>query len=84
LLRAEVLFAVRDEMPLTLGDLMFRRISRASTGHPEPDLLRTCAQTMGQEVGWDEARIKQEIAAVENAPTLWQAGCGVPAQRASP
>lgn len=81
LLRAEVLFAVRDEMPLTLGDLLFRRISRASTGRPEPALLRTCANTMGHELGWDEARIQQDIAAVEQAPTLWQAGCGVLAQK---
>ncbi|MDD2239618.1 MAG: glycerol-3-phosphate dehydrogenase/oxidase [Kiritimatiellae bacterium] len=73
LLRAEVLFAVRDEMPLTLGDLLFRRISRASTGRPEPALLRICAETMGQELSWDEAQIQQEITAVENAPTLWQA-----------
>jgi hypothetical protein len=28
---------------------------------------------MGQELSWDEAQIQQEITAVENAPTLWQA-----------
>jgi glycerol-3-phosphate dehydrogenase len=74
LLRAECLFALRDEMPQTLGDLVFRRTGIASAGRPEPAILQVCAETMGAERGWNTARIQSEIAAVEKAPSLWQAG----------
>lgn len=83
LLRAELRFCIRDEMPQTLGDLLFRRTGIASAGLPEPAILRTCAETMGRESGWSAARIQDEIAAVERAPHLWQAGC-FPAGRGAP
>ena len=38
---------------------------------------------LGQELGWNAERIRDEIAAVERAPHLWQAGC-FPAGRSAP
>ena len=78
LLRAECLFALRNEMPQTLGDLVFRRISLASTGRPAPDRLRLCAETMGRERNWNANRILAETDAVLHAPTLWQAAASPP------
>jgi glycerol-3-phosphate dehydrogenase len=75
LLRAELLFVLREEMPQTLGDLVFRRTGIASAGLPDGTVLRLCAETMGQERGWSPERIRAETAAVEKAPNLWQAGC---------
>lgn len=75
LLRAELLFALREEMPQTLGDLVFRRTGLASAGRPDAAVLRICAETMGTERGWSPDRVRDEIAAVEHAPSLWQAGC---------
>lgn len=75
LLRAEMLFCIRDEMPQTLGDLVFRRAGIASAGRPESRRLRACAEAMGRERGWSDDRIRHEIEAVERVPNLWQAGC---------
>jgi glycerol-3-phosphate dehydrogenase len=75
LLRAELLFALREEMPQTLGDLVFRRTGLASAGSPPVAVLRLCAETMGAERGWSTERIRSEMVAVEKAPNLWQAGC---------
>lgn len=75
LLRAELLFALREEMPQTLGDLVFRRTGLGSAGRPAAAILRVCAETMAAERGWNADRLRREWAAVEQAPNLWQAGC---------
>lgn len=76
-MRAEVLFTLDEEMPQTLADLVFRRTGLASAGRPSSAVLRVCAETMGTALGWTNGRLQDEIAAVENAPTLWQAGCAL-------
>ena len=76
LLRAELLFAMREEMPQTLGDLVFRRTGIAAAGLPVPGVLHRCAETMAAECGWSATRMQAEIAMVEQAPSFWQAGCG--------
>ena len=68
-------FCLRNEMAQKLGDLVFRRAGLASAGKPGADVLRTCAEAMGRELGWSAERIQNEIQAVERAPHLWQAGC---------
>ncbi len=74
-LRAEIRFVLQEEMPLKLGDLVFRRTGLASAGLPSEDVLRICAETMGREHDWSVARMQDELAAVKRAATLWQAGC---------
>lgn len=75
LLRAEARFCLRNEMPQTLGDLVFRRTGIASAGLPPAEALRAWADAMGAELNWSADRIQAEIRAVERAPHLWQAGC---------
>jgi len=65
-LRAEALHAVREEMALTLGDVIFRRTEIGSAAHPGREALDTVASAMAAELGWDGPRIAREIADVES------------------
>lgn len=60
--RAEVEYAVREEMALTLEDFMERR-SRLLLWEPDNGLSATqgVAQAMGAALGWDAARVDDEI-----------------------
>ncbi len=61
---AEVVHAVRREMALKLGDVVFRRTSLGLAGVPDEACLWACAALMGNELGWDAARARREIAEV--------------------
>lgn len=63
-IKAEVVHAVREEMARKLGDVVFRRTDLGTGEHPGEDALRTCADLMASELGWNEARIRQEMADV--------------------
>ena len=62
---AQIPFSVREEMALTLEDLVMRRTSIGQFGRPAPELLVQLAATMGMELGWSPARQQSEIAGVE-------------------
>jgi glycerol-3-phosphate dehydrogenase len=64
-LRAEVLHAVREEMAGTLGDVVFRRTDLGTGCDPGKAALLECARLMAAEMGWDEARIADEVSGVE-------------------
>lgn len=68
--RAEVLYAVRAEMALTLADVALRRTDLAAGGHPGDDALRAAASVMAGELGWSPARQADEIRAIEREITL--------------
>lgn len=61
LLKAEVIHAVREEMAVTLADVVLRRSDCGTTGSPSRHELRAIAEVMAAELGWDEARISGEI-----------------------
>jgi glycerol-3-phosphate dehydrogenase len=63
--RAEVLYAVRAEMAVTLADVALRRTDLAAGGHPGDDALRAAASIMAGELGWSAERQTDEIRAVE-------------------
>ena len=66
-LLAEVVFAARCEQALTLADALLRRTRlgvlapRALCAAQSEAPLRV-ARAMGEELGWDESRIRQEVA----------------------
>jgi glycerol-3-phosphate dehydrogenase len=60
-LEAEVVHAIRNEMALTLADVVFRRTDLATGGHPGEEALAACASVMARECGWDAARTQQEL-----------------------
>lgn len=70
-LRAEVLYAVREEMAQTLADVVLRRTGLGAAGHPGEAALRQCARLMAGELGWSEARTRQEIEDVNAAYPAW-------------
>jgi glycerol-3-phosphate dehydrogenase len=61
ILRAEVLYGIREEMAQTLGDVVLRRTELGSAGHPGNAVALVCAEIMATELGWDWARGQREI-----------------------
>jgi glycerol-3-phosphate dehydrogenase len=64
---AQVLFAVREEMALTLSDVVMRRTCMGQIGAPSAAALETAASIMAAELGWDAARKDREIASLAGA-----------------
>jgi glycerol-3-phosphate dehydrogenase len=64
-LAAEVVHVVEHEMAMTLGDIVVRRTALGSAGHPGRAAIEGCARVAAPRLGWDAARIAQEIAQVD-------------------
>jgi glycerol-3-phosphate dehydrogenase len=64
-LGAEVVYAMREEMAITLADAVLRRTEAGVTGHPGRPALERAAALMAFELGWEPPRIEAEIAACE-------------------
>jgi glycerol-3-phosphate dehydrogenase len=62
--QAEVVHAVREEMAIKLGDVVFRRTDLATGRPPSEAELATCARLMAGELGWSDAQVEVETAAV--------------------
>ncbi len=61
---ADMLFCARREMVLHLEDLLRRRLPLLILTRLAPDELRRIATRVAETLGWDEARLQQELAAV--------------------
>lgn len=68
-IEAEVRYAVRHEMAVTLPDVVFRRTGLGTIGHPGTPCLQRCAELMSEELAWSPERVPAEIRAVEEAFT---------------
>jgi glycerol-3-phosphate dehydrogenase len=64
-LGAEVVYAMREEMAITLADAVLRRTEAGVTGHPGRPALERAAALMAFELGWPPAHVEAEIAACE-------------------
>ena len=64
---AEILYAVQEEMAVTLADAVLRRTEAGSRGHPGDDALRAAAAVMGEALGWSETQRADECRAVARA-----------------
>jgi glycerol-3-phosphate dehydrogenase len=64
---AEVIHAVREEMALTLLDVIQRRTDLGSAGLPSMKTLQRCAELMSRELGWTLERQQAEINSVTEA-----------------
>ncbi|MGE3508361.1 MAG: FAD-dependent oxidoreductase [Vicinamibacterales bacterium] len=62
---AQIVWAVRHEMAVTLADAVLRRTPLGALGHPGRPALMQAAAIMAAELGWDEARVSAEIDAVD-------------------
>jgi glycerol-3-phosphate dehydrogenase len=62
---AEVIYTIRQEMACTLADIVIRRTSIGSSGHPGEPMIAAIARIAADECGWDADRRHREIAAVD-------------------
>ncbi|MDP1670487.1 MAG: glycerol-3-phosphate dehydrogenase/oxidase [Alphaproteobacteria bacterium] len=62
---AQIRYAARHELALTLEDAVFRRTGLCTLGYPGAAALENAAAIMGQELGWHAAERARQIAAVE-------------------
>jgi glycerol-3-phosphate dehydrogenase len=63
-IETHVATAMHDEMALTLEDVVMRRTAMGQFGRPAADTLETVSRVMAAELGWNEDRRKNEIAAL--------------------
>ncbi|MEZ6191215.1 MAG: glycerol-3-phosphate dehydrogenase C-terminal domain-containing protein [Phycisphaerales bacterium] len=61
---AQIAYAVRHEMAMTLADVLFHRTGLGFRGYPGEACLQLCAEQMARELGWDAGRITSEVEAV--------------------
>jgi glycerol-3-phosphate dehydrogenase len=61
---AQVLFAVREEMALSLADVVMRRTCIGQIGAPSSAALDAASKIMAAELGWDEARRASEVSSL--------------------
>ncbi len=62
--REEIVRAVRDEMAVSLTDIVFRRTSLGAVPGPQRAAVEAAARIAGAELGWDSLRQETEIDAV--------------------
>ena len=60
----EIVFAVREEMALTLSDAVMRRTGIGQFGPPAPEALDAASKLMAKELEWSEDRRQSEIASL--------------------
>ncbi|MBI3677064.1 MAG: glycerol-3-phosphate dehydrogenase/oxidase [Proteobacteria bacterium] len=71
---AQVLYAMREEMALTLDDVVMRRTGIGQLGNPGPAAIETTAALMAKELSWSDARRQSEIASIaKNFETVKEA-----------
>jgi glycerol-3-phosphate dehydrogenase len=64
-LAAEVVHVIRTEQAVKLSDIVVRRTTLGAAGHPGRAALEGCGAIAAAELGWDQARTRDEIAAVD-------------------
>ena len=64
-LLAEVQFAIRDEMALSLTDIVFRRTGIGLLGQPPKGIINKIATLAAKELNWTKNRMLEEIKDVE-------------------
>ena len=65
-LKAEIIHAVRKEIAQTLSDVVYRRTPMGAAGKPDNHSLQICASLMAAELGWNQFKVEEEIAAARN------------------
>lgn len=62
---AQVIFAIRNEMAVSLSDILLRRTGIAQLGHPGKEIMNKIAEISAMELNWDEQKMKDEINKME-------------------
>jgi glycerol-3-phosphate dehydrogenase len=61
---AEIVHVIRKEMAVRLTDIIVRRTGIGSAARPPDDAIERSARIAASELGWDDARVGEEIARV--------------------
>ena len=69
-LGAEVVNAIRNEMAMSLSDIIFRRTDLATGMNPGDNALNACAKLAAQELGWSGQRVQSELKKVRSRLTI--------------
>ncbi len=67
---AQVVYAIRNEMAHTLGDVLLRRTGLGTLGHPGLQALSAIASVAARELNWDPSRLDWELEMVQRDLTL--------------
>lgn len=67
---AEVIYAIRMEMAVSLVDVVFRRTGMANTGTPDQRTIKICADLMAIELSWSADQVLHEIDEVNRYRSL--------------
>lgn len=60
-IRAQVVYAVREEMAQRVDDVLLRRVGLPPGERLPAEALAACAQAMAAEMGWSEGRLAAEV-----------------------
>jgi glycerol-3-phosphate dehydrogenase len=59
---AQAVYAIREEMALTLKDILFRRTGLGTMGDPGDAVVDAVADAAARELCWDDSRKSKEVA----------------------
>jgi glycerol-3-phosphate dehydrogenase len=71
---AELVWAVRKEMAVTLSDAVIRRTPLGALGYPGDAAVDRAAAIVGAELGWSDERRRDEVATVKRFYAIARAG----------
>jgi glycerol-3-phosphate dehydrogenase len=63
---AQVLLALREEMAMTLEDMVMRRTGIGQFGPPDASVVERIANLMAAQLGWNDEKTAREIASLEH------------------
>ncbi len=58
---AQIAYAARSEMAMTLLDVLFHRTDIGFRGYPGDACVKRCAELLAQELGWDDAHTQSQL-----------------------
>jgi len=61
ILKAQIIYAMREEMAIHLGDVMMRRTDMGSLEYPGKEIVQSVVNIMSIELGWNQDMMQQEI-----------------------
>jgi len=71
-IKAQVTFAVQEEMAVTLSDVIFRRTGIGTAGFPGEKVLETTANILASEMSWSPAEVRHELEVIK--ANYWRHG----------
>ena len=64
-IKAQVKYAVREEMAIKLSDVVLRRTGIGTVGQPDDSILEVIASTMALELDWSSAKVDLELEGIK-------------------